>query len=309
MWTDRWSRRRSCWPACIAPGEAGRPAMVHVDMYRLLDHPGVDLLGELDALDLDTDLDDAVVVVEWGEGLAERLSEHHLDIRIRAGHRNRDARGDLAVERPMNVLTIGTATPGGERRRGPSCRGRHGRPPRRTGDGGRPRPRRTAPAERTRRRVRCRDHGCRSRRGRRRLRTRPVHRAAGGDGQRRGVRSCAGRSGARGVQPGRHRSRTPTATFWWSPMRGGARCTGRTTATECGSTARPSTHPPMWRPCCRLGRRGGGFARARRTVHPAPARCGVPDAPPAWCAPSPIGTDPRPLVPLYLRRPDAKPSG
>ncbi|MDG5774391.1 MULTISPECIES: tRNA (adenosine(37)-N6)-threonylcarbamoyltransferase complex ATPase subunit type 1 TsaE [Mycolicibacterium] len=62
--------------------QAGRPAMVHVDMYRLLDHPGVDLLGELDALDLDTDLDDAVVVVEWGEGLAERLSDHHLDVRI-----------------------------------------------------------------------------------------------------------------------------------------------------------------------------------------------------------------------------------
>lgn len=62
--------------------QTDRPAMVHVDMYRLLDHPGTDLLGELDALDLDTDLDDAVVVVEWGEGLAERLSEHHLDIRI-----------------------------------------------------------------------------------------------------------------------------------------------------------------------------------------------------------------------------------
>ena len=58
------------------------PAMVHVDMYRLLDHTGADLLGELDSLDLDTDLDDAVVVVEWGEGLAERLSENHLDIRL-----------------------------------------------------------------------------------------------------------------------------------------------------------------------------------------------------------------------------------
>ncbi len=56
--------------------------MVHVDMYRLLDHTGADLLGELDSLDLDTDLDDAVVVVEWGEGLAERLSESHLDIRL-----------------------------------------------------------------------------------------------------------------------------------------------------------------------------------------------------------------------------------
>lgn len=60
---------------------SGAPALVHVDIYRLLDHGG-DLLGELDSLDLDTDLDDAVVVVEWGEGLAERLSENHLDIHL-----------------------------------------------------------------------------------------------------------------------------------------------------------------------------------------------------------------------------------
>ncbi|MEU0495436.1 tRNA (adenosine(37)-N6)-threonylcarbamoyltransferase complex ATPase subunit type 1 TsaE [Mycobacterium sp. NPDC006124] len=63
----------------------GAPAMVHVDVYRLLDHAGADLLAELDSLDLDTDLDDAVVVVEWGEGLAERLSERHLDIRLERG--------------------------------------------------------------------------------------------------------------------------------------------------------------------------------------------------------------------------------
>jgi tRNA threonylcarbamoyladenosine biosynthesis protein TsaE len=61
---------------------AGGPAMVHVDMYRLLDTTGTDLLAELDSLDLDTELTDAVVVVEWGEGLAERLSERHLDIRL-----------------------------------------------------------------------------------------------------------------------------------------------------------------------------------------------------------------------------------
>jgi len=60
----------------------GAPAMVHVDLYRLLDHPSVDLLAELDSLDLDTDLDEAVVVVEWGEGVAERLSDSHLDIRL-----------------------------------------------------------------------------------------------------------------------------------------------------------------------------------------------------------------------------------
>lgn len=71
----------------------GAPALVHVDIYRLLDHGG-DLLGELDSLDLDTDLDDAVVVVEWGEGLAERLSDHHLDIRL---DRDVDTDGRIAT--------------------------------------------------------------------------------------------------------------------------------------------------------------------------------------------------------------------
>lgn len=68
---------------------SGTPALVHVDIYRLLDHGG-DLLGELDSLDLDTDLDDAVVVVEWGEGLAERLSDNHLDIQL-----DRDADSEI----------------------------------------------------------------------------------------------------------------------------------------------------------------------------------------------------------------------
>ncbi|GFG73036.1 tRNA (adenosine(37)-N6)-threonylcarbamoyltransferase complex ATPase subunit type 1 TsaE [Mycobacterium botniense] len=62
--------------------KTGAPAMIHVDFYRLLDRSDADLLAELDSLDLDTDLDDAVVVVEWGEGIAERLSERHLDIRL-----------------------------------------------------------------------------------------------------------------------------------------------------------------------------------------------------------------------------------
>ena len=74
---------------------AGAPALVHVDIYRLLDHGG-DLLGELDSLDLDTDLDDAVVVVEWGEGLAERLSDNHLDIQL---HRDVDSEKRTATWR------------------------------------------------------------------------------------------------------------------------------------------------------------------------------------------------------------------
>jgi tRNA threonylcarbamoyladenosine biosynthesis protein TsaE len=73
---------------------SGAPAMVHVDMYRLLESadggsrtaPGADLLAELDSLDLDTDLTDAVVVVEWGQGLVERLSDRHLDVRLCCDH-------------------------------------------------------------------------------------------------------------------------------------------------------------------------------------------------------------------------------
>ncbi|MGB3483662.1 MAG: tRNA (adenosine(37)-N6)-threonylcarbamoyltransferase complex ATPase subunit type 1 TsaE [Mycobacterium sp.] len=72
----------------------GAPALVHVDVYRLLDHAAADLVAELDSLDLDTDLDDAVVVVEWGEGLAERLSDHHLDVRL---ERLTDSEGRTAV--------------------------------------------------------------------------------------------------------------------------------------------------------------------------------------------------------------------
>jgi tRNA threonylcarbamoyladenosine biosynthesis protein TsaE len=78
------------------PRRTDAPAMIHVDMYRLLDHAGADLLGELDSLDLDTELDDAVVVVEWGEGLAERLSERHLDVRL---ERARDTELRTAVWR------------------------------------------------------------------------------------------------------------------------------------------------------------------------------------------------------------------
>ncbi|WP_037176612.1 tRNA (adenosine(37)-N6)-threonylcarbamoyltransferase complex ATPase subunit type 1 TsaE [Rhodococcoides fascians] len=56
-------------------------ALVHVDAYRL-GMTGQSALDELDALDLDTDLTDAVVVVEWGEGLVEKLTDGHVSIRL-----------------------------------------------------------------------------------------------------------------------------------------------------------------------------------------------------------------------------------
>src|SRR5690606_15398337 len=52
------------------------PDLVHVDAYRL------GSLAELDALDLDSSLEDSVTVVEWGAGLVEGLAEDRLEVRI-----------------------------------------------------------------------------------------------------------------------------------------------------------------------------------------------------------------------------------
>lgn len=57
----------------------GRLPLVHVDAYRLGG------FAELDDLDLDSDIADSVTVVEWGEGMAERLAGEHLQILIERG--------------------------------------------------------------------------------------------------------------------------------------------------------------------------------------------------------------------------------
>ena len=62
--------------ARVHPSLVDGPELVHVDAYRLGG------LAELDDLDLDTSLDTAVTVVEWGAGLAETLAESRLDVVI-----------------------------------------------------------------------------------------------------------------------------------------------------------------------------------------------------------------------------------
>jgi tRNA threonylcarbamoyladenosine biosynthesis protein TsaE len=62
--------------ARVRPSLAGGPPLVHVDAYRL------GSAAEVDDLDLDADLDRAVTVIEWGEGLVERLAEDRLEITI-----------------------------------------------------------------------------------------------------------------------------------------------------------------------------------------------------------------------------------
>lgn len=55
----------------------GGPLLLHVDAYRL------GSAAELDDLDLDAYLADAVTVVEWGAGIAETLADARLEVDIR----------------------------------------------------------------------------------------------------------------------------------------------------------------------------------------------------------------------------------
>ncbi|MEU2561725.1 tRNA (adenosine(37)-N6)-threonylcarbamoyltransferase complex ATPase subunit type 1 TsaE [Streptomyces longispororuber] len=74
--------------ARVHPPLGAGPALVHVDAYRL--GGGLD---EMEDLDLDVSLPDSVVVVEWGDGKVEELSDDRLHLLI---HR---AVGDTADER------------------------------------------------------------------------------------------------------------------------------------------------------------------------------------------------------------------
>jgi tRNA threonylcarbamoyladenosine biosynthesis protein TsaE len=60
--------------ARVHPSLRAGPDLVHVDAYRLGG------LAELDDLDLDASLEDSVTVVEWGEGIAEGLSDSRLEV-------------------------------------------------------------------------------------------------------------------------------------------------------------------------------------------------------------------------------------
>jgi tRNA threonylcarbamoyladenosine biosynthesis protein TsaE len=81
------------------PSLAGGPPLVHVDAYRL------GSAAELD--DLDLDYDRAVVVVEWGDGLLDGVSDSLLRIVIeRPGAAGDD--GDDAPVEPRTVVLDGS---------------------------------------------------------------------------------------------------------------------------------------------------------------------------------------------------------
>jgi len=95
----------------VHPSLVGGPALIHVDAYRLGDE------AELDDLDLDAYVDSGVTVIEWGEGIAEALSDSRLRVQVL---RSRGADVADIADDPRTV----TVTPVGARWVGAGVRSR-----------------------------------------------------------------------------------------------------------------------------------------------------------------------------------------
>jgi tRNA threonylcarbamoyladenosine biosynthesis protein TsaE len=93
--------------ARLHPSRTGGPPLVHVDAYRLGGW------AELEDLDLEATLDEAVTVVEWGEGLAEGLAPDRLDVHIhrRMGEAPTNFSRDV---REVRITGVGTRWAGVE---------------------------------------------------------------------------------------------------------------------------------------------------------------------------------------------------
>ena len=64
----------------ISKSYPGSLPLIHVDVYRLLDSGKAALF--LDDLDLDSDRENSVIVIEWGGAESARLSDQRLEITI-----------------------------------------------------------------------------------------------------------------------------------------------------------------------------------------------------------------------------------
>lgn len=88
--------------ARVHPSEVGGPPLVHVDAFRL---SGFD---EVEDLDLEASLEDAVTVVEWGHGLVEGLAGDRLEVTLeRPAVAPEDAESDVDEPRTVRVSATG----------------------------------------------------------------------------------------------------------------------------------------------------------------------------------------------------------
>ncbi len=76
------------------------PWLVHVDAYRLRS------FDEVEALDLESEMRDAVTVVEWGGGWVEPLAEDRLELVLHRPHGAVDPTGDEPADAGERVLEV-----------------------------------------------------------------------------------------------------------------------------------------------------------------------------------------------------------
>ena len=79
----------------LARVHRGKPNLVHVDTYRLLDAP----INSFSDLDLSSYLESSVFVIEWGIDFVDQISDEYLEILI--------SMGNTADEREIKVNKIG----------------------------------------------------------------------------------------------------------------------------------------------------------------------------------------------------------
>ena len=88
--------------ARVHPALSDGPDLIHVDAYRITS------LEEIDALDLDSSLERAVTLVEWGEEKVEALSPDRLEIQVLRPH------GAVRAEHPQpDDARAGAESPAG----------------------------------------------------------------------------------------------------------------------------------------------------------------------------------------------------
>jgi tRNA threonylcarbamoyladenosine biosynthesis protein TsaE len=74
----------------------GTPNLIHVDAYRLQGEAS----ALFDDLDLESYLPKSITVVEWGEGLVDRIADKYLEIKLE--------HGDLENQRKLEIVDHGS---------------------------------------------------------------------------------------------------------------------------------------------------------------------------------------------------------
>lgn len=83
--------------ARVHPALAEGPDLIHVDAYRIND------LDEIDALDLDSSLEESVTLIEWGQDKVESLSQDRLEIEVERPHGGLSAQATAPSENTVDL--------------------------------------------------------------------------------------------------------------------------------------------------------------------------------------------------------------